>query len=578
MPVSMLSSEKACALETLGRSTPKTDFMPPVLCAIRKQLMLDTKKTERQVDKRMDDFINVVNHIARSLNTTPECLTVSEVVENEMTFLVYLSGKKLAPQTKAQLPSTRNALLRHARNLGFSPRSFALLDEWEPIKAALPAICSVILQNAIERNRRPIEFCNADVSVWANTTLDAGRQHVYVRNVKSAFLTGVRKSGLQSQLPQLDVATRRLPPFSVRVDDMPFSLSDEIGEIVESRRERAELGFIRMSRITASNIVDHFEEVIGYAIRIREMKNLDSIRPLLVEPFMMDFAFFLHDDRKCSRATVVGRLGRMFSTIKCSPAFEGVDLSWAPNIYSKLLREPESALKGRRRKRFMAFQKLAVVPEQMRIKRAGRSHGSPQSLGWRIRDELLLSFLILAQYPPHFVREAVLGVNLFKAPIPHANSHFKIPDWVHDVLKEDPSAEFWQFYYQSRQGEVFRGLVLRQIVPLLDLYISHCRPLLIGSSVDPGNVFFTRSIAAYSSGLFGQHVGNLTRRYAGKYVTPKAIQSSFVYRWREKFGAHRDATLAKIQWVQFETIKMRYDDEYRKQRAMRVQRRNNRYA
>ena len=64
MPVSMLSSEKACALETLGRSTPKTDFMPPVLCAIRKQLMLDTKKTERQVDKRMDDFINVVNHIA----------------------------------------------------------------------------------------------------------------------------------------------------------------------------------------------------------------------------------------------------------------------------------------------------------------------------------------------------------------------------------------------------------------------------------------------------------------------------------------------------------------------------------
>jgi hypothetical protein len=36
--------------------------------------------------------------------------------------------------------------------------------------------------------------------------------------------------------------------------------------------------------------------------------------------------------------------------------------------------------------------------------------------------------------------------------------------------------------------------------------------------------------------------------------------------------------LAKIQWVQFETIKERYDEEYRKQRALRVHQRNSRYA
>jgi hypothetical protein len=199
---------------------------------------------------------------------------------------------------------------------------------------------------------------------------------------------------------------------------MPLSLRGEISEIVESRRYRAELGFTRMSPSTASGIVDHFEEVIGYAIRIRGMENVDSLRPLLVEPFMTDFAFFLHDERKCIRATVVGRLGRMFSTIKCSSAFDGVDLRWATNIYSKLRGEPESALKQRRRKRSIAFRKLAAIPEQMRIERAARSHESPKSLGWKIRDELLLSCLVLAQYPPHFVREAVLGVNLFKAPAP----------------------------------------------------------------------------------------------------------------------------------------------------------------
>ena len=530
MPVLTLSREDASALVTCNPSTPEIESMPVVLSAIRNQLILDRPKTDKQVGKRMDDFIGVVNHIARCLNTKPECLTVSEVVKNEAVFLDYLSQSKLSPSTKAQLPSNRNALLRHARSLGFSPRSFAILDEWEPIEAELPAICSIIINHAIRHNRRPIDFSNADLAKWANKTRDAGRQHVYVRNMTAAFLTGVRESGLQNRLPQLDIATPRLPAFSVQLKDMPLLLIGEISEMLESRSDRAKLGFIRMSPTTARNIVDHFEELIGYAIRIRGMENVESLKPLLVEPFMTDFAFFLHDERKCSRATVVGRLGRMLSTIKCSPAFEGVDVSWGPNIYGKLLPEPESALKGRRRKRYIAFKKLAVVLKRMRTERAAGSHRSPKSLGWKIRDELLLSCLILAQYPPHFVREALLGVNLFKAPIPQADSQFKIPGWVLECLEDDPNATFWQFHYKSEQGEVFCGLVLRQIASLLDLYISQHRPVLIGSSVDPGTVFFTRSIAAYSSGLFGQHVGNLIQRAAGKYVTPKAIQSSFAYR------------------------------------------------
>jgi hypothetical protein len=540
--------------------------------------MLDTTKTAKQVGKRMDDFIGVVNHIAKSLNTEPECLTFSKVVENEMAFLDYLSEKKLAPQTKAQLPSNRKALLRHAKRVGFSHHSFAILDEWDPIKEALPAVCSIVINDAIRRNRHPIDFSNADLATWANMTLDAGRQLVYVRNLKAAFLTAIRESGLQNRLPQLDVATRRLPAFSVRMDDMPLSLSGEIVEIVQSRRDLAKLGFIRMSACTASNIVDHFEALIGYAIRIRGMKNVHSIRPLLVESFMMDYAFFLHDERKCIREAVVGRIGNMLRTIKCSPAFKGVDLSWAKNIYGRLIKERESARKERRRKRYIAFRKLAGIPERMRIERSARTHASPASLGWKIRDELLLSCLIFAQYPPHFVREAVLGVNLFRAPIPRTDSRFKTPGWAQKSLEKNPKATFWQFHYESEQGEVIRGLVLEQIAPLMDLYISRYRPLLLASNMDPGTVFFTRSMVTYSSGLFGQHVGNLTRRYAGKYVTPKAIQASFAYRWRDKFRGDRDATLAKIQWVQTETIKLRYDDEYRKQRAMRVQRRNNRYA
>ena len=427
MPVLMLPCDKASVLEPLDRPTPEIEGMPALFSAIRKQLMLDGSKTEVQVDKRMDDFNGVVNHIARSLNTKPDRLTVSNIVQNETAFLDYVSLKKLSPRTKVQLPSNRRALLRHARILGFSPHSFAILEEWEPIEAALPPICRIIINHAMRRNRRPIDFSNSDLAMWANMTVDAGRQYVYVRNMQTAFLTAIRESGLHTRLPQLDVVTRRLPAFSIRMDHMPLALSGEIGEIIESRKDKAKLGLIRSTPRTESEIIDHFEELIGYAIRIREMENVSSLRPLLIESFMMDFAFWLRDERKCSRATVVGRLSRMVSTIECSPAFRGHDLSWVDKIFINLIKEPESALKGRRRKRFIAFRKLAVVPERMRIERTTRSHVSPTSLALRIRDELLLSFLILAQYPPISLEKRFWRKTCLRPPfhVPIQSSKFR---------------------------------------------------------------------------------------------------------------------------------------------------------
>jgi hypothetical protein len=64
------------------------------------------------------------------------------------------------------------------------------------------------------------------------------------------------------------------------------------------------------------------------------------------------------------------------------------------------------------------------------------------------------------------------------------------------------------------------------------------------------------------------------RRYAGKRITPTAIRS-FAYYFREKHP-ERDAVLANIQWVQYPTIKMRYDEESRKQRHARVSARRRR--
>jgi hypothetical protein len=272
----------------------------------------------------------------------------------------------------------------------------------------------------------------------------------------------------------------------------------------------------------------------------------------------------------------VHTISLIFTTLQYSPDCQGMDFSWVYGIYRKIRKEPESALKGRRRQRFIAFEKLARVPEQMLNERVARQR-APVALAWRIHDELLLSFLILAQYPPRFVREAGLGTNVFKGRIPKIGP-FNIPSWAEELLREDSDAEFWQFRFESKQGQVFRGLILRRLLPLLELYMQF-RPLLIRASKkpDPGTMFFSRGLTPLSSYSLGQGVVHLMHRYTRKCVTPTAIRSSFAYHWRAKYSSNKDAVLANIQWVQYPTIKMRYDEKFRMEQRARVNRRKNRY-
>jgi hypothetical protein len=201
----------------------------------------------------------------------------------------------------------------------------------------------------------------------------------------------------------------------------------------------------------------------------------------------------------------------------------------------------------------------------------------PKSLGWRVHDELLLSALILAQWPPRFVRLAELGRNVFKGPIPKDGLPFSVPDWAKETLCEDPNAQFWQFHYKSLTGEIHRGLVLRGIAPLLELYVEEYRWRLVRPH-NVKNLFCNRSGHVLSCSLLGNLVSHRLWRYVRKRVTPTSIRTSFAYYWRDKHANKKDAVLSQIQWVDYATTKMRYDEEFRKQRALRVYRRKSRYA
>jgi hypothetical protein len=552
--------------------------MRELVTMVRIERSLDHALTDKEGSAWTADLDGVIDHVAKSLKTAPEDLTVAMAVESEPAFFDYIARRRVPPATKTQLNTDWNTLLGYARKFGISSESIAIRDKWDPIRAVLPSRgARTIAADAVRRKCFPVDFSNADLAAWGDAAAKAGSSYWYVKNARATFLRAIRKSGpdCQRMVPRLDVSVRRPTCYTLRLANMPQSLRDRIMEIVDARRVQAELGMASMKPATEAAIILAFEELCGYAVQVRGMDVAD-LGTLLNETFIKEFAFWLHKERKCKRTTVVHTISLIFTTLQYYPGCQGLDFSWVYGIYRKIRKEPASALKGRRRERFIEYETLARVPEQMLDERVARQR-TPVAKAWRVHDELLLSFLILAQYPPWFVREARLGTNVFKKGIPKIGP-FNIPSWAEELLREDSGAEFWQFRFESPQGQVFRGLILRRLIPLLELYVQ-LRPLLIGESMkpDPGTMFFSRGLTPLSCYSLGQRVVQLTHRYTHKRVTPTAIRSSFAYHWRAKYSPRKDAVLANIQWVQYPTIKLRYDEKFRMEQRARVNRRKNRY-
>jgi hypothetical protein len=548
-----------------------------VLTAIRLELSHDPTKTKKQICKQMGDFVTVANHISRSLMTPRDQLTVVQVIENEETFFDYVAKCHLSPKSKAKLLDRRKALLRYARKFGFSRESFALINEWEASTRGVDLNHGLltIVQDAIRRGRRPIDFSQDDLTVWADARLSEGRTYSYTRDAQRLLLTRIQRAELQHMFPLLNTAPR-CPSYKLRINLMPQSLREEILGIVSTRRTTTGIRRPSLTSTADQWIIMYFEALVGYAVTLRGIVDLTSIRPLLNEAFIFEYALFLRTVRGCKRTTVVAYFSTIFSALSRASAFRDCDLSWIDSVYRKLRREPESALKARRRKRYVPFQDLALVPDKMRRDRLALVDPSPWTLAWSITDELLLSCLILAQWPSRFLRLAEVGRHIFKGAIPKDGPPLAIPAWAKEQLSQDPGTEFWQFHFEDLQGELHRGLVLRQIVPLLELYLKEYRPLLADPD-HPKLLFWNKSGLPLSPSNLGNRVSGVVWRYIKKRASPTSIRSSFAYYWRDKYP-NKDAVLAKIQWIDYPTIKMRYDEEYRKQRAARVQRCKGRYS
>src|ERR1022692_1041913 len=180
--------------------------------------------------------------------------------------------------------------------------------------------------------------------------------------------------------------------------------------------------------------------------------------------------------------------------------------------------------------KYVSYEVLAGIPAMMRAKREEVAKLGKRQLALFVHDELFLSWLVTLVWRQQNIRQCRIGHNLFKAEMPPL-VNFAIPKWARDKIRENPHEQFWQFYFREDETKTHhevRSILPRRLVPLLEEYLEHHRPILLRDR-DVTNLFLNQRGHPLSRNRFTDLMSSLTLRYAHRRVTPHVCRDIFAY-------------------------------------------------
>jgi integrase len=137
---------------------------------------------------------------------------------------------------------------------------------------------------------------------------------------------------------------------------------------------------------------------------------------------------------------------------------------------------------------------------------------------------------------------------LFKAKVP-AFSYVDKPAWANQEETQNPNAEFWQIKFsreETKTGVSVHCLVPRQLIGLLEEYLSEYRPILLRGR-ECNTLFVSPETDVMSSWFVTDTISDLTLRYGGRRVTPHLFRDVVAFAWL-KSHPEDYLTLSKMLW------------------------------
>jgi integrase len=260
------------------------------------------------------------------------------------------------------------------------------------------------------------------------------------------------------------------------------------------------------------------------------------------------FLNWLLNERKLRSTGVVSWLGSLCAAMRWNPTYKDLDLSWFRPLLSQIPPEPESEKRERKGHKYLPYGEVAEIPRLLRRDREGATHAAPRRVAAAVRDELIMSWLVILPWRQRNIRECQLGHNLFKAKLSPLDTIAR-PLWVRERLRANPNEEFWQFHFREKEtktgGEV-RSILPRRLVALLEEYLQQYRPVLLRGK-DPGTLFVSQLGRRFTDQTLTELVSTLTLRYKTRRVTPHIFRDIVAYWWSERYPQDY-LTLSKLLW------------------------------
>lgn len=486
-------------------------------------------------------------------------LPIEFLIEVTQTFAFYLKTRRYSPNTIRTYCRYARQLLHFAEELGWSSEKGPVALAWESIIAALkkiPRSTRGIVRFAIRIGKTPADLTDKDLEEWRAWMQRRGRTYTTARNVAQKFRRAVSRAELRDLLPKLSWEIHpSVNVYRVKTNDMPEPIRSEVVALLKWKQDRFAKGRPsrgRLRAVSARLLESLINRVYGYAVNVDKRTEICSLVQLVSEYVITSFVAWALNERNLSYNSIT-KLSMLYAAMRHHPQYKENDYRWFSALFQQLPVDEESLVVKRKAAKYVPYDVLAEVPDQIRASWKQQSGMKDQSVSWLVHDELLLAWLVTLPWRQRNLRECRIGdpstSNLFLAELP-LMVHIAKAEWVERACADDPHQKFWQFHFredETKTGNAVRGIVPRRLLPLLEEYLTDHRPGLVGAGPDSGTLFLNRSGTPLQSKETTELVAQRFFSFTGRRVTPHICRDIFAYKFLADFPEDY-LTLSKILW------------------------------
>ena len=521
-------------------------------------------------------------HVSNFLKVPVEQLEIGALVDIGPEFTLYLTERRFKRDSVRSYSNFAAMLLRAAKDLGWASPQPEVPDEWKAILAVMQQHrpgnkrgqyygCAKIIRYAIRLGRSPSQFCDEDLNTWCEAQLKRGRSYEYMNSVRSNFRRALTKNGLTEKLPAIRTA-HKYTPYGIPLRSFPARLRTEVEALLRWKQAVFAPGRPRRGKhraVTAKHLEDVITRFYGFVIKEEKRKNVVSLVKLVTEKSVSAFIEWSLNDRKLKGEPFANGLWLLCAALAHNPAYKAQDFGWFRKLLSNIQPDSESERQERKLSKYLPYETILSIPRMIHNKReeivnlVGRLNNSQNSISPRLaakqaslrkqiarlaHNELLFSWWGETVWRQRNIRECQLGRNVFKAEVPPM-VNMAIPHWVQEQIALNPHEQFWQIYFSESETKMkheVRAILPHRLVPLLEDYLQHHRPILLRGS-DPGTLFLNRDGFPLTTSLVDDLVSNLTLHYGHRRVTPHVIRDIFAFWWL-KDHPEELLTVSKVLW------------------------------